>query len=87
MKSAIIALSAVVFMAATPVAFAQGGSSETPGHEMQTKGSKKGSPGASVYAPGHKMQSKGSKKGHPSVSGYTSSQTSGSSSGHLSASF
>jgi hypothetical protein len=34
-----------------------GASSETPGHEMQDRGSVKGSPGASGYAPGHEMKS------------------------------
>ncbi|MDP4001943.1 hypothetical protein [Methylobacterium sp. NEAU K] len=35
----------------------QGASSRTPGHEMQDRGSKAGSPGASGYAPGHEMKS------------------------------
>lgn len=82
MKSVIIALSAIAFIAASSAAFAQGASSNTPGHEMQMKGSKKGSPGASGYAPGHEMQSKGSKKGHPGASGYAPGKTSGSSTGH-----
>jgi hypothetical protein len=43
---------------------------DTPGHEMQQKGSKKGEPGASGYAPGHEMQKKGSKMGEPGASGY-----------------
>lgn len=42
----------------------------TPGHEMQEKGSVKGSPGASGYAPGHQMQEKGSVKGTTGASGY-----------------
>ena len=41
----------------------------TPGHEMQQKGSKKGEPGASGYSPGHEMQKKGSKAGEPGASG------------------
>ncbi len=83
MKSALIGLSAAAFILAAPVAFAQGASSDTPGHEMQMKGSKKGSPGASGYAPGHEMQSKGSKAGEPGASGYAPGETKGStSSGH-----
>ena len=42
----------------------------TPGHEMQEKGSVKGSPGASGYAPGHMMQENGSVKGTTGASGY-----------------
>lgn len=42
----------------------------TPGHEMQEKGSVKGSPGASGYAPGHRMQENGSVKGTTGASGY-----------------
>lgn len=82
MKSAVIALSTMAFLATAPVAFAQGAASGTPGHEMQSKGSKKGSPGASGYAPGHQMQSKGSKKGSPGASGYAPGQSNGSGSGH-----
>src|SRR6478735_3964268 len=78
MRLAIIALSAVAIVTSAPVAFAQGVSSKTPGHEMQDRGSKKGSPGASGYAPGHEMQAKGSKKGEPGASGYAPGQTSGS---------
>jgi hypothetical protein len=51
----------------------------TPGHQMQMKGAKKGSPGASGYTPGHQMQVKGSKKGSPGASGYAPGhQTTGS---------
>jgi hypothetical protein len=78
MKLAIIALSTAVLIASAPAVFAQGVSSKTPGHEMQQKGSKKGSPGASGYAPGHEMQAKGSKKGTEDASGYAPGQTSGS---------
>ena len=42
----------------------------TPGHEMQNKGSVKGQPGASGYSPGHEMQRKRSVKGEPGASGY-----------------
>jgi hypothetical protein len=79
MRLAIITLSAVAFVASAPVAFAQGVSSKSPGHEMQAKGSKKGSPGASGYAPGQEMHAKGSKKGEPGASGYAPGQTTGSS--------
>ena len=50
-------------------------SAQTPGHEMQLKGSVKGSPGASGYAPGHQMQTKGSVKGSPGASGYAPGHT------------
>jgi hypothetical protein len=78
MKLAMIAISTAALIASGPVAFAQGVSNKTPGHEMQEKGSKKGSPGASGYAPGQEMQAKGSKKGEPGASGYAPGQTSGS---------
>jgi hypothetical protein len=79
MKLAIITLSAAAILASAPVAYAQGVSSKTPGHEMQQKGSKKGDPGASGYAPGQEMQAKGSKNGSPGASGYAPGQTTGSS--------
>ena len=77
MKLAMIAVSAIV-LATAPGAFAQGTSSKTPGHEMQNKGSRTGSPGASGYAPGHEMQDKGSKTGSSGASGYAPGQTTGS---------
>ena len=80
MKLAIMALSTAALIASAPVVFAQGVSSKTPGHEMQQKGSVKGSPGASGYAPGQEMQAKGSKKGTEGASGYAPGQTTGSSS-------
>jgi hypothetical protein len=67
-------LAIVSLIAAPTIALAQGSgggaSQNTPGHKMQDKGSKAGSPGASGYAPGHQMQDKGSKKGSPGASGY-----------------
>jgi hypothetical protein len=81
MKRTIIALSAAALMASATVAMAQGVSDKSPGHEMQDKGSKKGSPGASGYAPGQEMQAKGSKSGSPGASGYAPGQSSGMSSG------
>jgi hypothetical protein len=75
MKKTIVALSSLAFVVSAPAVFAQGVSSKTPGHEMQEKGSKKGSPGASGYAPGQKMQAKGSKKGDPGASGYAPGHT------------
>jgi hypothetical protein len=81
MRLAIITISTVVMLASAPLAFAQGVSSKTPGHEMQNKGSKKGSPGASGYAPGQEMQAKGSRNGSPGSSGYAPGQTTGSSAG------
>jgi hypothetical protein len=85
MKLAIIALSTAALVVSAPVVFAQGVSSKTPGHEMQHKGSKKGSPGASGYSPGHKMQAKGSKNG-PGASGYAPGQTTGSNTSGMSGS-
>ena len=62
---------AAALLIGTSGAFAESATSDqTPGHKMQTKGSVKGSPGASGYAPGHVMQQKGSKKGFPGASGY-----------------
>ena len=78
MKSVIVAVAATALIASAPVAYAQGASSKSPGHEMQEHGSKKGSPGASGYAPGHEMQAKGSKSGSPGASGYAPGQTTGS---------
>jgi hypothetical protein len=78
MKIAIIALAAGALVASQPAVFAQGVLSKTPGHEMQDKGSRKDSPGASGYAPGQEMQANGSKKGEPGASGYAPGQTSGS---------
>ncbi|QOZ18916.1 hypothetical protein XI02_30685 [Bradyrhizobium sp. CCBAU 21365] len=81
MKRTIIALSAACLMASSTALFAQGVSSKSPGHEMQDRGSKKGSPGASGYAPGQEMQAKGSKSGSAGASGYAPGQTTGSSTG------
>jgi hypothetical protein len=78
------ALAIFALIVAPTIAFAQGtgeskkngGASQmSPGHEMQQKGSKPGSPGASGYAPGHEMQDKGSKKGQPGASGYAPGQS------------
>ncbi|WFU44868.1 hypothetical protein QA640_21860 [Bradyrhizobium sp. CB82] len=84
MKAKIIALSAALVMAAPPAVFAQGTSSQTPGHEMQQMGSKKGEPGASGYAPGHRMHhamhhAKTSKKASHGASSYAPGQTTGAS--------
>jgi hypothetical protein len=81
-----IALSTAALIASAPAVFAQGASSKTPGHEMQERGSKNGSPGASGYAPGQEMQAKGSKNGSPGASGYAPGQTSGSNTGGMSGS-
>ena len=48
---------ATLALGGTAFAAAQRASSRTPGHEMQDRGSKAGSPGASGYAPGHEMKS------------------------------
>ncbi|MGY4622812.1 Spy/CpxP family protein refolding chaperone [Bradyrhizobium sp. USDA 4486] len=87
MKLAIVVLSAAALTASATGVFAQSSvSSKTPGHEMQSKGSKMGSPGASGYSPGHEMQAKGAKKGSPGASGYAPGQTTGSTSGAASSS-
>jgi hypothetical protein len=78
MRLGIVAVLTAALIALAPTVFAQGASSKTPGHEMQDRGSKKGSPGASGYAPGHEMQAKGSKNGSPGASGYAPGQTTGS---------
>ena len=77
MRTIIVAVSAIALIATVPVVFARGVSSNTPGHEMQTKGAKKGHRGASGYAPGHERHAMGSKKGHPGASGYAPGQTTG----------
>jgi hypothetical protein len=66
------ALAATVSLPA--VGFAQGSSANSPGQQMQEKGSKPGSPGASGYAPGQQMQDQGSKPGSPGASGYAPGQ-------------
>ena len=81
MKRTIIALSAACLMASSTAVLAQGVSSKSPGHEMQDRGSKKGSPGASGYAPGQEMQARGSKAGGPGASGYAPGQTTGTNTG------
>ncbi len=66
-----IAAAAGLFIGSTAIGYAQNPARDSaPGHEMQEKGSKRGSPGASGYAPGHEMQDKGSKRGSPGASGY-----------------
>jgi hypothetical protein len=52
----------------------RGASSNSPGQQMQDKGSRAGQPGASGYAPGQRMQEKGSVKGEPGASGYAPGQ-------------
>jgi hypothetical protein len=83
MKQAIVALSAVALIASAPAVLAKSVSSKTPGHEMQQKGPKKGTHGASGYSPGHQMQAKGSRKG-PGASGYAPGQTTGASTSGMS---
>lgn len=56
MKLHVIALTAAALIGTASFAFGQGYSgntANTPGHQMQQKGSVPGSPGASGYAPGH----------------------------------
>jgi hypothetical protein len=80
----IIVVSALAFATST---FAQGVSSNTPGHKMQKsttqkttvhKSTKSVGPGASAYSPGHKMQratKSTAKSTAPGASGYTPSHT------------
>jgi hypothetical protein len=76
----IIVVSALAFATST---FAQGVSSNTPGHKMQKstmqkstvqKSTKSVGPGASAYSPGHKMH-KAAKSTAPGASEYTPSHT------------
>ena len=53
MKLVTLALTAAALITAPAIASAQGNSNNSPGHQMQEKGSVPGSPGASGYAPGH----------------------------------
>jgi hypothetical protein len=77
-KLTILTLATATLAAASPAAFAQGVSSETPGHRMQSetqtqKRSHPNSAGASYYAPGQKMQrdrAKGKDSPGPGASGY-----------------
>ena len=78
MKVATVLMVAGALFAGTCFANASTTTKKTPGHMMQTKGSVKGSPGASGYAPGHRMQAKGSVKGTTGASGYAPGQTTGS---------
>ena len=78
MTKKLIALAAAGLLAgASTVAFAQ----NSPGLQMQEKGSVKGSPGASGYAPGQQMQEKGSVKGTTGASGYAPGHTKSGTSG------
>jgi len=70
MKFATTLVAIAALIAGTAVAPAAGVSKKTPGHQMQLKGSVKGTHGASGYSPGHRMQAKGSVRGHPGASGY-----------------
>jgi len=70
MKFATTLVAIAALIAGTAVAPAAGVSKNTPGHQMQLKGSVKGTHGASGYSPGHRMHAKGSVRGHPGASGY-----------------
>ena len=73
MKYATLIAAAAVL--ASPSAFAQGNSTNTPGQQTQDRGSVPGSPGASGYAPGQQMQDKGSGRGTTGASGYAPGHT------------
>jgi hypothetical protein len=71
MKKIVTAVAtSALLMVGSAAASAQGASQQTPGQQMQDKGSVPGSPGASGYAPGQQMQDKGSKPGTTGASGY-----------------
>lgn len=59
MRSLPIIVLATLAFGGSALAAEQGASSKTPGHEMQERGSRAGSPGASGYAPAHEMKSGG----------------------------
>ena len=83
MKAATTLMVIGALFASTAFANASDVSKKTPGHMMQTKGSVKGSPGASGYAPGHRMQAKGSVKGTSGASGYAPGHSSTTGSGSV----
>ena len=69
---------ATLALGGSALAAEQGASSKTPGHEMQERGSRAGSPGASGYAPGHEMKSGGIEStGSTTRTGGTATGTSG----------
>jgi opacity protein-like surface antigen len=59
-KLALSAAAAALLFSSVAFAMAKdqapGASGQSPGHEMQKHGSKKGHPGASGYAPGHEKK-------------------------------
>jgi len=69
-KFVLFAAAAMLVVASTSAGTAGSASRFSPGHQMQTRGSVHGSPGASGYAPGHMMQRSGSVRGHPGASGW-----------------
>jgi hypothetical protein len=71
MKTLIAAATAAALLAASGFA----AQAQTPGLDMQQKGSVTGSPGASGYAPGQQMRTKGSVKGTTGASGYAPGRT------------
>lgn len=84
MQRLTIVVLASLALGGTAIAAEQGAASKTPGHEMQDRGSRAGSPGASGYAPGHEMRSGGSestgsttRSGSSTVSGTSETGTSG----------
>ncbi|KMO38159.1 hypothetical protein VQ03_17835 [Methylobacterium tarhaniae] len=79
MKQISIALLAAMTFGGGAIAAEQpGASARSPGHEMQERGSAKGSPGASGYAPGHEMKSETTGTTSRGGTGDTKSGTAGS---------
>ncbi len=71
MKHSILTLTTAALIAASPAAFAQGVSSDAPGHKTKDY---RGSPGASYWAPGQEKKNpklKNPNPGEPGASGYT----------------
>lgn len=82
MRSLPIIVLATLAFGGSALAAEQGASSRSPGHEMQDRGSRAGSPGASGYAPGHEMKSGGMEStGSTTRTGGTATGTGSSSTG------
>jgi hypothetical protein len=74
-KTAVIALTAALIIAAAPAVLAQGAQGKTPG--AQHRVSHKHRPGVTGHAPLREMQAKGAKKGNPGAFGYAPGQPGG----------
>ncbi|MDI3468818.1 MAG: hypothetical protein OJF62_000881 [Pseudolabrys sp.] len=85
MKTLIAAATAGAFLIASGAAMAgsvsgsmhTGAKADTPGIQMQNKGSVRGTTGAPGYSSGHQMQTNGSANGSVGASGYAPGRASG----------